>query len=127
MTLKELELGLQLVRLPQVVCVEECDVLATRHLNPAVSGGGGASVRLVHIGYAIGEGAKHVAGLVDRTVVDNEHLEVGACLRQCALDRLRHPPSRIVRRDDDAYRWIMRRRAHALGFAATRRTRGARG
>ena len=105
MLAEQRQLRRQVLRFPHIVAVEQREALASRVLQPDVSGHGGPTVRAgeaLHAGVAPGSGSHDVEGAVGRAVVDDQQFEVGPRLLKDRFDGLRDVRRRVERGRQDA-------------------------
>jgi hypothetical protein len=104
MPLQDLELPLQSVRGPQVIGIEEREILAAGEAEAMIAGCGGAGVGLPHVAHPLPVGGHPRGRVVPGAVVDDEDLVGRATLGQGALHRLNQQRAAVVGGDDDADR-----------------------
>ena len=89
-------------RQQHVVGVKEEDEVAATRLEPGVDGGRLAAGLLEHRLDALAVALDHLARVVARAVVDDDHLRVAVVLRQRAVDRIADEASVVVVVQDHA-------------------------
>src|SRR5690606_10350542 len=100
MRVEELDLLLELLRMPHVVGIEIRDQLAGGDGERFVAGRGYAGVRLPEERDPRSVRFEDPRRIVARAVIDDDDLVVGIRLRERALDRRADVPGGVVRRDD---------------------------
>ena len=102
--LEATDLARQLVRMPDVVRIEECDELSPREAEARVARGRGARVRLMDVGDIAAVRLRDPCRPVDRPVVDDDHLEGPKRLAADAVERLAEEALAVEHRHDAAHR-----------------------
>jgi hypothetical protein len=96
------ELPRELARRPHIVGIEERDHVAGRGREPDVPGRRRSTVLLAPRDHAVAQCGDHVWGVIGRSVVDDDDLEVVVVLCLDARDRLGEEAPHLEHRDDDA-------------------------
>ena len=95
----------QLVRLPEVISIQESQEVAARESDACVARTSNALVLLADKAYTVGKGGSPVAGAIQGAVIDYDGFIVLECLVEDALDRRRDVSLMIVGGDNHADEW----------------------
>ena len=100
---RDIDLHPERVRLPEVVGVEEGEMITGRHRDTGVARGSESLVRSGNGPDPVTEGAGAFDAVVAGTVVDHDHLCGRVRLREYALEGLGKVTAGVVRRDHHAH------------------------